>query len=155
MLSMTCGESGMNVNNDSDCLNCIIDSDILIDHLRGYRSALEFIDTLTADGVQTCFSVISEAEIYANVRPGEGPVVQALFDSLERVAVSGEIARKAGEYRAQYGRSHGLTLPDALIAATAFVIEADLFTRNVRHYPMKDVRIAAPYVLVNHQGNRA
>ena len=137
----------MNVNNDSDCPRWVIDSDILIDHLRGYRAAQEFIDALIAGEGQACFSVISEAEIYANVRPGEENATEALFDSLNRVAVSGEIARKAGEYRAQYGRSHGLTLPDALIAATAFVIAADLFTRNTRHYPMTDVRIIAPYAL--------
>jgi predicted nucleic acid-binding protein len=141
----------MNVSNDLDCPRCVIDSDILIDHLRGYSAALEFIDALPADKGQACFSVISEAEIYANVRPGEESAIEALFDSLNRVAVSGEIARKAGEYRAQYGRSHGLTLPDALIAATAFVIAAELFTRNVRHYPMTDVRIIAPYVLASHQ----
>jgi len=46
-------------------------------------------------------------------------------------------------------------LPDALIAATAFVITADLFTRNVRHYPMTDVRIIAPYVLAHHQDSMA
>jgi predicted nucleic acid-binding protein len=145
----------MNVSNDLDCPRCVIDSDILIDHLRGYRAALEFIDALPTDKGHVCFSVISEAEIYANVRPGEESAIEALFDSLNRVAVSGEIARKAGEYRAQYGRSHGLTLPDALIAATAFVIAAELFTRNVRHYPMTDVRIIAPYVLANHQDSTA
>lgn len=140
----------MNVSNEKRP-NYVIDSDILIDHLRGYRSALEFIDILTTDDVQVCFSVISEAEIYANVRPGEESIIEALFDSLSRVVVSGEIARKAGTYRAQYGRSHGLTLPDALVAATAFVIGADLFTRNERHYPMTDVNVVVPYVLVNHQ----
>lgn len=145
----------MNVNNDSGCPRCVLDSDILIDHLRGYHTAREFIDALTAAESQVHFSVISEAEIYANVRSGEESAIEALFDSLNRVAVSGEIARKAGEYRAQYGRSHGLTLPDALIAATAFVIKADLFTRNTRHYPMTDVRITAPYVLAHHQDTTA
>jgi len=145
----------MNVNNDSDCPRCVLDSDILIDYLRGYHAALKFIDALIAAEGQACFSVISEAEIYANVRSGEERAIEALFDSLNRVAVSGEIARKAGEYRAHYGRSHGLTLPDALIAAMAFVITADLFTRNVRHYPMTDVRISAPYVLAHHQDSMA
>ena len=143
------------MNNDSGCPKCVTDSDILIDHLRGYHAAREFIDALTAAESQVCFSVISEAEIYANVRPGEERAIEALFDSLNRVTVSGEIARKAGEYRAQYGRSHGLTLPDALIAATAFVITADLFTRNARHYPMTDVKIIVPYVLANHQDSTA
>jgi predicted nucleic acid-binding protein len=140
----------MSENNDLGWPSCVIDSDVLIDHLRGCQQALDFIDALLLDGVEICFSVISEAEIYANVRPGEEPVVRALFDSLARLDVNGEIARKAGEYRAQHLRSHGLTLPDALIAAAAFVAGADLITRNARHYPMTDVKVVEPYVLADH-----
>lgn len=140
----------MNESKDSAWPSYVIDSDVLIDHLRGYQQALDFIDSLFVDGAQVCFSVISEAEIYSSVRSGEEPVVRALFDGLTRLDVSGEIARKAGEYRAQYLRSHGLTLPDALIAATALVFGAGLITRNVRHYPMTELEIAAPYVLANH-----
>jgi predicted nucleic acid-binding protein len=140
----------MNESKDSDWPSYVIDSDVLIDHLRGYQQALDFIDALFLDGAEVCFSVISEAEIYSNVRSGEKSAVWALFDSLTRLDVSGEIARKAGEYRAQYLRSHGLALPDALIAAAAFVIDADLITRNARHYPMTDIKVVEPYVLVDH-----
>ena len=97
----------MNESKDSDWPSYVIDSDVLIDHLRGYQQALDFIDSLFLDGAEVCFSVISEAEIYSNVRSGEKPAVWALFDSLTRLDVSGETARKAGEYRAQYLRSHG------------------------------------------------
>jgi predicted nucleic acid-binding protein len=93
--------------------------------------------------------VISEAEIYANVRPGEESAVQAFFHSLTRLDVDGKIARKAGKYRARYLRSHGLALPDALIAATAFVAGTDLIARNARHYPMTDVKVVEPYVLTD------
>ena len=106
-------------------------------------------DSLFGNGAEICFSVMSEAEIYSHVQSGEEAVVRTLFDSLTRLDINGEIARKAGEYRAQYLRSHGLALPDALIAATAFVVGASLITRNVRHYPMTDLEIAAPYVLTN------
>ncbi|RMD59323.1 type II toxin-antitoxin system VapC family toxin [Candidatus Parcubacteria bacterium] len=137
----------MNESKDSAWPSYLIDSDVLIDHLRGYRQALDFLNSLFQDGAEVYFSVISEAEIYSNVRPGEISAVRALFSSLTRLDVSGEIARKAGEYRAQYLPSHSLALPDALIAATAFVVGADLITRNVRHYPMADVRVVEPYVL--------
>ena len=137
----------MNESKDLDWPSYVIDSDVLIDHLRGYQQALDFIDSLLLDDVQVCFSVISEAEIYSNVRPGEESRIRTLFDSLIRLDVNGEIARKAGEYRARYLRSHGVALPDALIAATAFVWGADLITRNDRHYPMKDFQVVMPYVI--------
>jgi len=138
------------MNDTLNWSNCVLDSDILIDYLRGYQPTLDFINALFSQGVRIYFSVISEAEIYANVRSGEAIAVRMLFDSLYRVAVNGAIARKAGSYRAQYDRSHSLMLPDALIAATAFEVEAELFSRNIRHYPMTDVKVVAPYVLAHY-----
>ena len=37
-------------------------------------------------------------------------------------------------------RSHGVQLGDALIAATAAVHDAELWTRNRKHYPMRGLR---------------
>jgi len=113
--------------------------------LRGHRSALDFIDSLILDGAEVCFSVISEAEIYSNVQPGEEARILALFGALTRLNVNGVVARKAGQYRALYRRSHRMALPDALIAATAFVHQSTLITRNVRHYPMPDVQVVMPF----------
>ena len=137
----------MNASKDLDWPSCVIDSDVLIDHLRGYPQAWDFIDSLLSNGAEICFSVISEAEIYSNVRPGEESSIRALFASLTRLDVNGEVARKAGEYRAQYLRSQGLALPDALIAATAFIQGAGLITRNKRHYPMTDLEVVVPYFI--------
>ena len=36
----------MNESEDSAWPSCVIDSDVLIDHLRGYQQALDFIDSL-------------------------------------------------------------------------------------------------------------
>ena len=131
----------------------VVDSDVLIDHLRGYQCARDFFEALLLDGARVCFSVVSEAEIYSNVRAGEGPTIRAFFDSLCRLDVDGRVARKAGAYRAQYLRSHGLALPDALIAAAAFVHGADLVTRNERHYPMTDFDVVVPYDLADLQAS--
>lgn len=47
------------------------------------------------------------------------------------------IARRAGEFRRQYRRSHsGIGLGDYLIAATAEVKGYRLGTLNVKHFPM-------------------
>lgn len=39
----------------------------------------------------------------------------------------------------QFAKSHRLELADALIAATASIHKLKLWTRNRRHYPMKDI----------------
>jgi len=42
----------------------------------------------------------------------------------------------AGEYLRRYNKSHNLKIADALIAASAVQNQADLWTRNRKHYPM-------------------
>ncbi len=123
----------------------VLDSDILIDHLRGEQAAWDFVDSLLLEGAEVCFSVISEAEIFSNVRPGEEVPIEALLGSLIRLPVDMAVAREAGRYRQQFRASHGLLLPDALIAATAYVYRATLVTRNIRHYPMQDIQVLVPY----------
>ena len=39
----------------------------------------------------------------------------------------------------QYRKSHGLQITDALIAAAAVLNHAELWTRNRKHYPMKEL----------------
>ena len=123
----------------------LVDSDVLIDHLRGHAPAHDYVDALLLNGATLCFSVISEAEIYSNVRPGEESHIQALFDTMSRLIVDGAIARRAGAYRDAFRSTIRLTLPDALIAATAREHGAMLVTRNVQHYPMTDVTVIEPY----------
>jgi len=48
---------------------------------------------------------------------------------------------KAGDYLRQFHRSHSLELGDALIAATASIHLLRLWTRNRKHYPMKDIQL--------------
>ena len=55
------------------------------------------------------------------------------------------IARRAADYLRQYRASHRLELGDALIAATASIHEAEIITRNRKHYPMQDIMISTPY----------
>ena len=52
------------------------------------------------------------------------------------VPVSAETAKIGGLYKRDYGRSHGVGLADAIIAATAEAENAALKTLNTKHYPM-------------------
>jgi len=59
------------------------------------------------------------------------------FVSLFRVIpVTVDIARAGGLLKRDFGKSHGVGLADAIIAATAQVENAELSTLNVKHYPM-------------------
>jgi len=50
-----------------------------------------------------------------------------------------EVGRQAGDYLRQYRKSHGLELGDALMASAALLNRAHLWTRDRKHYPMKEL----------------
>ncbi|MFP3869853.1 MAG: type II toxin-antitoxin system VapC family toxin [Syntrophobacteria bacterium] len=123
----------------------LIDTDVLIDHLRGEKQALNFLKQIAAEGSFVSYSVIGKAEIYSGIQPEEEEAVSRLFKSMREVPVDGEVAELAGRYRKHFYASHGLLLPDALVAASAKKIEATLVTLNKKHFPMDDIVIRVPY----------
>lgn len=114
----------------------LLDSTILIAHLRGDERATDLIvGAARAGGALT--SVVSRVEIEGAMRSGEREEVARLFGGLELVPVSDAIARRAGREMRRFRRSHtGIDLADYLIAATAQEHGVPLTTLNVRHFPM-------------------
>jgi predicted nucleic acid-binding protein len=123
----------------------LIDSDVLIDHLRKEKQALRFLAAELEKNSLIFVSVISRVEILAGIRKGEDAIVNSLFEILTPVNVDISIADRAGEYLRKYSRSHSMSIGDALIAATSKEMSLTLITRNVKHYPMQDITIINPY----------
>ena len=123
----------------------LIDTDIIIDHLRGVERARDFLKQIKSEEAEILYSVITKAELYAGIRSKEEENMAALLGSMKEVGIDGEIAAAAGRYKNKYHASHGLLLPDALIAASAKHVGAVLVTLNKKHYPMRDITIKTPY----------
>lgn len=112
----------------------LLDTDVIIDYLRGQVNAVNYIESLTNP---LLISVVTVAKLYAAVREGEErKSLETFFSAFEVVLVSEEIAVKGGLYRCDYGKSFKVGLADALIAATAEVRGATLITMNIKHLPM-------------------
>lgn len=120
----------------------LLDTDIIIDYLRNRPEAIEFIEGLKE---RPATSVIVVAELYAGIRDGgERQRLVELLDATTIIAIDEPLAVEGGLIRRQYGKSHGVGLDDALIAATAKAHGAALATLNQKHFPMlKDVVV--PY----------
>jgi len=123
----------------------LLDTDILIDHLRGRKQAKEYLRKRWAGGDELYCSVISRAELFSGMRSREEASIRALLGLLHEIPVEAGVAEEAGRYRQKFGKSHGLLLPDALIAASAKSISATLVTLNTKHFPMRDITVVAPY----------
>lgn len=123
----------------------LVDSDVLIDFLRGQPDARDFVLSLPRE---TAISAITVAELHVGVREGkERTTLQGLLDSFRILPLDAEIARRGGLLRRDFGRSHGVGLNDALIAATAQTHQLPLATLNLKHYPMLDGKqVFAPYL---------
>jgi len=100
----------------------LVDTDVLIDHLRGAR-AFEPADA------RVSYSTVTRAELFAG-RAGEEAAVRTLLDPFRELPVDRDVAEAGGRLR----REHGVRLADALIAATALVHDLELLTRNVRDF---------------------
>lgn len=112
----------------------LLDTDVLIDFLRGYDKAVDFV---TANSHKIILSSIVVAELYAGVKGAAELTALDNFISLFTVIpVTSEISRVGGLFKRDYAKSHGVGLADAIIAATCESENAALKTLNVKHYPM-------------------
>jgi len=110
------------------------DTGVLVDFLRGNSKAIAFIN---AHQARIILSSIVVAELYAGAKGNAEIAALEDFVSLFRVVpVAAEIAKAGGLYRRDYGKSHGVGLADAILAATAEAENAELKTLNIKHYPM-------------------
>src|SRR3989338_197396 len=118
----------------------VIDTNIVIDHLRGDPTATRFLEDVERGTRQATISVITEFELLAFPRltPAVQRQITALLALLPKLSVTSAIARAA----AAFHRSYQTDMADALIAATALRAHATLVTRNLKHFrPIRELRV--------------
>ena len=121
-------------------MTVLVDSDVLIEVSRERNhEILSRWTQLAESGSAILCSPVSSAELWAGALPREHEATTKLFRTLVCVAIDYETGRQAGDYLRHYSKSHGLEIGDALIAAAAVLNRAELWTRNRKHYPMKEL----------------
>ena len=122
----------------------LLDSDGIIEILRGRPSVVKAAIEIDREGIATYTCAISWAEIFAGIRPGEEEITEEFFHARGEVLLDSVSGRRAGSYLARHGKSHGLQIADALIAAAATTSGLLLWTLNRKHYPMADLKFFEP-----------
>jgi predicted nucleic acid-binding protein len=111
----------------------LLDSDVLVDHLRGHRR-------LVAGNDELFVSSIIRAELFSG-RGTQEQRVRRLLAPMTELPVHRAIAERAGRLR----RAIPLRMPDALIAATALEHRLTLVTRNRRDFEaVPKLKLRAP-----------
>ena len=111
----------------------LVDTDVLIWHLRGYPQATRRLDELGA----LTLSAISWLEVLQGMRnKAELVAIQKMLKlrQAEVRPITETITIRATELMETMTLSHGLQMGDALIAATALEHGIPLLTGNVRHF---------------------
>ena len=112
----------------------IIDTDVLIDAGRGASEATKCLQILESKTSPTV-SVVTQMELIVGCRiKKESKAVERFLKRFEILALSEAISDKAVTLLRTYRLSHGILIPDALIAATALCLDCPFVTKNQRDY---------------------
>lgn len=128
-------------------MRLVLDTSVLIDHLRGrLAAASEIIPRAIANGDELWSARVVRVEGLAGMRPAEETATRTLLDLIAWVDVGQTLAEAAGALGRRYLPSHsGIEATDLIVAALTELLEAKLKTTNVKHYPMFR-GLKAPYV---------
>ncbi len=118
-------------------MSILLDSDIVIEVLRARDPAvLSKWAVLASSSLPILVSPVTVAEIWAGARPSEHTAISRFFRPLTCAPADRVTGELAGEILRRYRKSHGVEIADALIAAAAVQLQAALWTRNRKHYPI-------------------
>ena len=123
----------------------VLDTDILIDHLRGFTKAKIFLALYDEQSISGIISTLTVMELLSGKSASEDIKrikIEKLLSLFKAVDVTFSIAEKAGELRRKYA-----TNPiDSIIAATALSSNLKLVTCNISHYQIiEGLTIWKPY----------
>jgi tRNA(fMet)-specific endonuclease VapC len=119
----------------------LIDTDWIIDHLKGDERVAKKLEELASEGV--AMSVISLAEIYEGVYYSRDPVrSQEVFEGflapdLKILNVDHEVSKVFGKERGRLReRKKMISDFDLMIASTCLYYDLTLLTNNRKHFEM-------------------
>ena len=125
--------------------NLVLDTDIFIDLLRGFEKAKKYFEELDKEDNIVYYSAVTEVELISGKecrKIEKKAEIIKILSQFSKISVDNRIAVKAGDFR----RECGTAFTDAVIAATAFFMKANLVTRNVDDYrKIKEVALKVPY----------
>ncbi len=123
-------------------MRVLLDSALVIDHLRGIPEAVDRLRRIFEDGDDPIVTEVVVCEVRAGLLAKAEPLFDAFLEPIEFVHPGVATAMKAGRWRADLRRGgRTLNLGDSLIAATADDLGATVITRNVRDFALTQARI--------------
>jgi predicted nucleic acid-binding protein len=123
----------------------LLDSDIIIWHLRGRKEITEMLKDLQRSGLPAC-SAISVLEVQLGVKTkDEEEKTNRFLESLKVFDVNMDIAKIAAQLiRVHKTKGVTIDIPDSIIASTCISHDLILVTYNRKHYPISELKFHLP-----------
>lgn len=126
----------------------LIDTDILIDVSRNIKEAIDCLATIEEKHTPMV-SVVTQMELLVGCRNKlELQKTEEFLKRFHVIKLNENISEIALNLLIKYRLSHGLLIPDALIAATALHIEQSFISKNQRDYCFISNLLLLPYPYV-------
>lgn len=123
----------------------LVDMDILIDASRKLTTAVDFLDVLEREG-SVGISLITKLELMSGCRnKRELRTTERFLRRFVVISLGQDVGNHAERLFREYRLSHGLMIPDCLIAATAIALNLPLATKNRRDFLFIDGLMLRPY----------
>jgi predicted nucleic acid-binding protein len=120
----------------------LLDSDCVIDYLRGVQAVIDLVRGLDQSGDVVCTCDVVIAEVCSGLLPGDRARGYQVLAALEFLPTSAAAAQQAGEWRYSFARTGRTLSPtDCIIAAVAYAHGASLVTGNPRDFPMDELTL--------------
>lgn len=111
----------------------ICDTCILIDYLRGNQNVRDVLSKDRFFGLS--MSSVTDMEMMVGAfNKREVQIIKKAFADFDVIEIDEKISARARSLIEAYAKSHGLKIPDALIAATALEKQKPLYTANVSDF---------------------
>jgi len=122
----------------------LCDTNVLIEALKKNPSAIQSLEEIGLDSIAV--SVITVMELYYGaLNKAELVKIKHHLSSVQIVQIDEEISVTGATLIERYAKSHGLQIPDALIAAAALCRDLQLFTENTRDFIfIENIRLWSP-----------
>lgn len=111
----------------------LCDTNILIEFYKNNTAIIQELRQIGSHNLT--ISVITRAELYYGaINKNELNRIQEHLDLLQNIHIDRPISERFIQLMENYSLSHKLTIPDALIAASALVNDLELYTLNVKDF---------------------
>lgn len=111
----------------------IVDTNILIELFKGNDVVLPKLVEVSPDTI--ALSAVTAMELYCGaLNKLELQRIRKNLGAFHLCHITQEISAKSIELISRYSKSHGLQIPDAIIAATALELSSPLMTLNIKDF---------------------